>query len=167
MDFIQETDSRIIFTPPQARRSKVPVSPVYQTSGGKPSLQYYPLLNIPNLIRTALDVTHQTENRDIANEGKKVLLLIQEMVNSFKELKLDLGYLSPLNAYNVDDGSLLIEWVFRDFRIGFSYEPNPNESGWYLITNRTLGEISASGYLSNDNYESLILWLLNFALSNS
>ena len=78
-----------------------------------------------------------------------------------------MGYLPSLQGFNVEDGSILIEWIFGDFRIGFNIEPNPNDSGWYLVSNKNLGEISASGYTSGIEIKNLILWLLNFILSNS
>ena len=42
----------------------------------------------------------------------------------FPQMGLDLIYLPRLNAFNLEDGSVLIEWKFNDFRIGFGVELN-------------------------------------------
>ena len=38
-----------------------------------------------------------------------------------------------LHTTQADDGSVIVEWTFRDRRLGFSFEPNPEESGWYFV----------------------------------
>jgi hypothetical protein len=95
------------------------------------------------------------------------LSIIQEMIVTFQRLQFDLGHLPPLQAFNLEDRSILIEWAFPNFRIGFTIETNHEESGWYLVSNRNLGEISASGYTLGMDIKALVLWLLNFILSNS
>lgn len=46
-----------------------------------------------------------------------------------------------------DDGSILVEWIDHDFRVGFSIERILSESSWYVVSNSTLGNISECGYL--------------------
>lgn len=75
--------------------------------------------------------------------------------------------LPPLKFRWLEDNSALIEWIFKDFRIGFSIEPDIEESGWYLVSNNNLQEISASGVLQFETLEFLIINLLNFASANS
>jgi hypothetical protein len=115
----------------------------------------------------ALTVVRQIHNKQIAKEAKKLLLNVQDIINSFQQFGIDLSHLPPLQAFLPDDGSILIEWIFPDFRIGFSLEPNLDDSGWYLVSNKKLGEISASGYVSGIDLKNLILWLLNFVLTHS
>ena len=103
----------------------------------------------------------------VADEAGKLLSIVQKVVTSLERLGLDLSYLPPLRAFNVDDGSILLEWTFDGFRIGFSAEPNPHDSGWYLVSSKDLGEISAFGHTSTIDAEKLVMWLLSFALLNS
>lgn len=35
-----------------------------------------------------------------------------------------------------DDGSILLEWTFKDRRFGMSFEENEGESGWYFVFSR-------------------------------
>ena len=167
--YVQETDSRIMFPYPNEVRYSFPVKPVNETLGGNLNIRFIPVPNESNLIKSAWKVIRQIENQDVAREAKKLLLLIQDTITNFQQFRFDISYLPQLQAFNVDDGSVLLEWIFNDFRMGFSIEPNPQDSSWYLVTNRNLGEISASGYTSNININIniLILWLLNFVLAYS
>jgi hypothetical protein len=189
--YIQETYSRKIFALPeeisfpvsdaeelplnrqkflprkQKFNSKDIVEHTNGTIGGRLSLQFLPIPVDYSLIRSAWDVIRQTKNHAIADEARKILLVIQDTITAFHNFKLDLGYLPPLRAFNVDDGSVLLEWIFEDYRIGFSIESELQISSWYLVSNTNLGEIGASGYLSRVDIQSLILWLLNFVISHS
>ena len=40
------------------------------------------------------------------------------------------------------------------------HETDPREFGWYLVSNKKLGEISASGYIMGIEIKNLIIWLL-------
>ena len=77
------------------------------------------------------------------------------------------GYLPPLKLKFNDDGSVLIEWIFRDYRVGFSIEPILDESSWYLVSNKNLEELSSSGDLKAKEFESIISSLLPFVLMNT
>lgn len=140
--------------------------PANETNGGNLNPQFFPLSIRLELIKPAWDVVQQIENRDIAEEAKRILLVIQDTLWSFGQFHLGLSSLPNIRAFNVEDGSLLLEWKFSDFRIGFSFEPDLQESGWYLVTNRKLGEISASGYITTIDPKMLVVWLFNFIFSN-
>ena len=167
MTYYQETDSKMIFSFPHEPSYSVPIEPIIETTGGSLNRYFLPLPEESSLIKTAWTITRQTENQTLGREARKFLSDIDEMIVSFQQFGFDLGYLPSLQGFNVEDGSILIEWIFGDFRIGFNIEPNPNDSGWYLVSNKNLGEISASGYTSGIEIKNLILWLLNFILSNS
>ncbi len=154
--FIEQLDAHPLFTEPSN-----------ETIGGSFKARFLLLPEYSSLVGCALDTIHQTENQYVAKEARKLLSIIQGAIASFKQFGVDLDYLPPLQAFNVDDGSVLIEWIFSNFRIGFNIEPNSEDSGWYLVSNENLGEISASGYTSSIDITLIVFWLLNFALSNS
>jgi len=165
--YYQETDSKIVFALPGEVSYLIPVRPRNETVSGTFDLHFIPLPTEANLIKLALTIIRQIDNQHIAEEAKKLLLNIQNIANSFQQSGIDLSHLPPLRAFLPNDGSVLIEWIFPDFRIGFSIEPTPEDSGWYLVSNKKLGEISASGYVSGIDIKNLILWLLNFVLAHS
>ena len=61
---------------------------------------------------------------------------------------------------------MLIEWIFENFRVGFTIEKNSEESGWYLVSGKNLGQINAYGNLNKADDEKLLSWLLVFVISN-
>ena len=126
-------------------------------------------LSVQNLIILAWNAVGQVKERDIADEARRILLIIAETILIFQSRGVDLGHLPHLHAFDVQDGSILIEWIFDDFRLGFSIEPVPTESSWYLVSNAKLGYIGTSGDISQDESETqnLMLELLTFVISHS
>jgi hypothetical protein len=167
MEYLQETDSKIVFNQPGDVWVEFPDITVNETVGRNLYTRYFPLFQESSIVKRAFEILEYTENPDVAREAKILLSQIQDVLQNLQIFGFDLDYLPELKAFNVDDGSVLLEWVLSDFRLGFSLEIDPQESGWYLVTNRKLGEISASGYISKDNNNSLILWLINFLLANT
>jgi hypothetical protein len=142
----------------------------YETIGRQFDFCFFPMTESSILIESAWQIVCQTRDQNVSKEAGKLLDMIQEAIISLQPLRrfgIELSHLPPLQAFNVDDGSILIEWIFDDFRVGFSIEPDPKDSGWYLVSNENLGTINASGYTSDTNLRKVILWLLDFALSNS
>ena len=140
--------------------------PANETIGGSiasKSLTFESQLNITD---TTMSVIRENPNLEIVKEAKNILLTIKEIIFLYRFLGFDLNYLPCLYARNVDDGSLLIEWIFSDFRIGFSIEPILKDSSWHLVSKENLGAISASGYISSESRNSIIQWLISFILSN-
>ncbi len=74
------------------------------------------------------------------------------------------GYrtITPLSMNVIEDGSVLIEWAFKDFRIGFSFEENSEESSYYFVTNSKLGEMCNSGLIKSINIEILLHTIILF-----
>jgi len=167
MYYVQETDSKIIYPPPREFRYSLTDRLTNETLGGHPYTNYLPLPIEAGWFRAAWELAHMLRNVDVARETKKLLSVLQETLFTFKQFRFDVGHIPQLQAFAADDGSVLLEWIFRDYRVGFSIEPKPQDSGWFLITNKNLGEITASGFLSGIDLNRLILWLLNFILSNS
>jgi len=158
--FLQETESKIIFSVPYTEK-------IEDETFGRKSALYLFSPSESKLVKSALQTIRNTPNQDIARESRKILFLIQETVFSLQQLNFDLSYFPSLNAINVEDESVLIEWAFRDFRVGFTIETNHEESGWYLVSNKKLGGILASGSIANIDLKTHLLWLLNFVFSHS
>jgi len=113
---------------------------------------------------------NKAKKQDVAQEARDILQIIQDTITDFSQkFNLDLSYLPRPQAFSSEDESILIEWIFSNFRIGFSIEPNSKDSSWYLVTKKELGEISASGLISEKDVDVkiLVLWLLSFVLLHS
>lgn len=164
--YYQETDSKIVLVLPRDPFS-LTIKPVNETTGSALHNYQFPALREHGLFRNAWRVVRQLHDREIAKNAEELLMAIQEIVISFQYSQFDLTSLPVLNAFKSDDGSVYFEWTSSDFRVGFSIETNPSESGWYLVSNKKLGEISASGYIMGIEIKNLIIWLLSFVISNS
>ena len=164
--YYQETDSKVVFALPQLA-FPLTIKPIYETSGSLLHHSYMLVHIEPGLFRNAWKVVRQISNQEMAKEARKLLTTIQDIVISLQQSRFDLTGLPFLNAFLANDGSIYFEWTSANFRVGFSIEPNPSESGWYLVSNKKLGEVNASGYIAGIDIRKLIVWLLSFVLSNS
>ena len=123
-------------------------------------------LSVQYLTTPAWSAVGQVENQKVADEARRILWTITETSLTFQSRGVDLDRLPQLHAFAVQDGSALIEWIFDDFRVGFSIESIPSESSWYLVSNAKLGDISVAGDISQNGFETqnLMLKLLTFII---
>lgn len=66
------------------------------------------------------------------------------------------GATGSMQALVTEDGSILLEWFAPHKRIGFSIEPDPAESGWFLVSDSMLGDVVMSGAMSHPGVSPLI-----------
>ena len=62
----------------------------------------------------------------------------------------------PLRLAALEDSSYLLEWTFKDRRLGFSFEPDPKESGWYYVYSSGSSERYESGTMDQLEMSRLI-----------
>jgi hypothetical protein len=111
------------------------------------------------LTEPAREVVNSASDKELA---KAAILILAELQVQLDEI-LNAEDLPPFRAFEAEDGSLLIEWIFTHFRIGFSIEPDKKDSGWFLVSDDTAGRINASGHLLGVNIRRLTTWLIAFA----
>ena len=167
MSYIQETNS-VTVPPPLSEDSLFILDHLDdrdETYSGRPDLRFSPL-SVQNLIIPAWNAVGQVEDEKVADKARRILLIIEETILIFQSNGVDFGHLPHLHAFDVQDGSILIEWIFDDFRVGFSIEPIPTESCWYLVSNEKLGDISVAGDISQNGFETqnLMSKLLTFVI---
>lgn len=137
-----------------------------ETSGGnfkRVFLGHDVLRIIEQLLRTL----NETKNASIVEEAKDLISNIVEFALDLQRLNVDISNIPSLYALNLEDGSLLIEWLFPNYRIGFSIEPNIKDSSWYLVSTVELIDYNTSGTLSNVDKKALLVELLSFVVKNS
>lgn len=134
------------------------------TTGSSDEIRSYPFLGESNPVKEAQDIIPKIKNKIVAEQTEKLLLIIQKIVNHLKYSRPDLKDLPKLILNIEENGAASIEWIFPDFRIGFNLETNHEESGWHLISNKKLNEITMSGQLKN--LDSTIPILVNFIVGN-
>ncbi|MBN2132807.1 MAG: hypothetical protein JW741_25125 [Sedimentisphaerales bacterium] len=115
-------------------------------------------------ISQAKSIVSRIEDPCVAEQVERLLSVIHKLITAVRQVKADLPGIPPLHAYQSEDGSVFVEWIFPDFRIGFNIESNQEDSGWHLVSNERLGEVTASGQLTSER-EIMVLFV-QFVLPN-
>jgi len=100
------------------------------------------------------------------NDFTKENEMFREPINhfiQFFEKNFDTNNDKPLCINISENDNLWIEWIFPDYRFGFSLESNLDESNYYFVSNKKYGEFMVSG-LFNDPFNEEILKLINIKL---
>ena len=165
--YMQETDTRMIFPYPATKKANFEVAPVEQTTRGSLYAYYSQGIDRGNVISNAWLVLAGVLDIKLAHRAKTILLTLQTTINQFQSLGFAFGNFPPIDASLVEDGSILLEWIFDNFRIGFNIEEEPTRSSWYVVSNNELNGTSASGFIMEKDFNGTVLWLLNFASINT
>jgi hypothetical protein len=95
-------------------------------------------------------------NKEIAERADQLIDGIESSLSKYPE-----GNLAPLDAYELDDGSVMVEWVLDNARLGFSVKLDDKRSGWFLVTDDPASEVNSLGYLNQTDVDSLVQRLVN------
>jgi len=162
MQYVQETDSKIIFYLSSAQPDPFPATVEYGTRPSALHKYFFSPPKYSSLVREAWETSSKARNQKVGKQARTLLSLIQEVIGSFELSGFDLGSLPPFKAFEAEDESVYLEWIFEHARVGFALDPNPEQSGWFLVSDRTLGNANAAGLLSGLGVERTFLWLFNF-----
>jgi hypothetical protein len=78
------------------------------------------------------------------------------------------NYLSRLNLVCQEDGSALLEWNFQDFRVGFTLEPNEDESSCFIVSqDKNKNLFSADTQKLDVNNSASIDEIVGYVLGNT
>ena len=135
------------------------------TEGTTESPLTFSLSGEPNPVRQAKAMASRIANPSAAKQVKKLLSAIQRLITLTQKQGVYVDQIPPLRATEADDGSVLLEWIFPDFRAGFNIEANAEDSGWHLVSSKRLGDIAISGPLSP--MEVVVAILLEYILKNT
>ncbi len=133
------------------------------THGADDSIPAFSFLSESNPTKEAWEILSKISNQSISDQTKSLLNSIDAVIGITKETTGGYGRIPPLRAYLDEDGSVLIEWIIGDFRIGFNIEPNAEDSGWQMVSNKKMGEITLSGQLQD---KKDIIRLINTIIKN-
>ena len=67
----------------------------------------------------------------------------------------------PLRLVPLEDSCYLLEWAFIDRRLGFSFETDPKDSGWYYVYSHDSSERYESGTMDQLELNRLISMTLS------
>ncbi len=119
-------------------------------------------LDIFNTVESALG---KIEDRQMKSNIEDFIIKFKACLSQLKNID---NNLSKLNISFMDDGSVVIEWIYNYFRIGFAFEKNEEESSYYVVIEDQEGTlITKTGLLKKDETIELIPELINFVLENT
>ena len=138
------------------------------TTGVNEQAVCFPRSGTRNPVQHAVNVFSDVKDPSVVEQARKILATIQGMILRVQQRRSDLTDIPPVCAHSSEDGSVLLEWIFSDFRIGFNIEPNPDDSGWHLVSNKKLGEIAVSKPLPRDlaRMSETIAMLIEFIVAS-
>jgi hypothetical protein len=123
---------------------------------GQPATQVRPAEAVAAILGSAYDTLRRVGVETVQVEATKVLRRLGAAL-----LRFDLTSAPPVSAVMLDDGSMVLEWVFADRRLGFSVDPKPGESGWFFVSSQDSGSVRAFGREIGDTELALLLaWTL-------
>ncbi len=118
------------------------------------------------LTRNAELIISRLERSKKTELAKDILCKAMYWASFFSSRFPNFDNIPRIKASQLEDSSILIEWAFENWRIGFGIENEIEESSWHLVSNENHGNISASGYLNKNETRNIILWLLMFVAIN-
>jgi hypothetical protein len=114
-----------------------------------------------NLTRSARIDLSRINNKQMVNQA---IMILDEIENQLENY--DFTILPPIRVAELDDGSIILEWIFDNFRMGFNLELDLLKSGYFLVSKESAGEIRSSGYLKGLKLETIVQSLLTIVLNN-
>lgn len=120
-----------------------------------------------DLLKEVIEGLPTLDNRQVYESTHRLFLAFQRILNVNSNVIESTRCLPPLRFHRLEDSTALIEWIFKDFRVGFTMEQDERESGWYLVSNRNLREASESGLLNMEEIDILLSRLVSFVMSNT
>ncbi len=160
------TSSGLELSPKASFGFTLPFSQGDYTIGGKPPREYISIGRSTRPTSDAWTTVVNTPNTQLAANAETLLEDIEAAIERLAWTGYDTDTLPRLHAFSPEDDSLVFEWITPKFRVGFSVERNPSDSGWYLVSTPDLGQLGASGQLSGYD-PKLIPCLLQFVARNS
>lgn len=123
----------------------------------------FPLAQESHLLGPARRVIPQVADGIVAQQAEELLYNLHLLMRYAQNAGLELNNVPPIHMHILDDKSVSMEWLFPDFRVGFNIEPDPDESGWHLVANKKLKELTLSGQLADK--QQILEVLFTFVLT--
>jgi len=88
---------------------------------------------LTDAVKQAIDTL---SDETVKQQSTRVLSLLDENIRIFATSQIP-----PVYVTELDDRSVLIEWIARPFRLSFNIEKDAKDSGYVLISDASAGEV--------------------------
>jgi hypothetical protein len=121
----------------------------------------------PLITRDAKIAASHLASKEMEQAANGVLNALEKSARTYRAIGGDVERLEPVRVFLPEDGSLVLEWINPDFRIGFNIEPQVAESGWYIVTTERFGNAGMHRSLVNTQMDEVATLALNFLTANT
>lgn len=109
---------------------------------------------VKNILKPAKDEMTSFLNANLVSNAYAFLDKLYDAL-----MEHEVKNLQSLNAFE-DEECIVLEWIDQNWRIGFALDINPEESSWFLVSNKAAGDVMASGNLSSVDINWIVYWLI-------
>jgi hypothetical protein len=107
-------------------------------------------------------------NADVKKHTFDVLNMLNSSLREINNYSNLSNYLSRINVIEQIDSAALIEWSFQNFRVGFSIEPDMNESSYFIVSeDKSTGSFIADTKKVGSEIDAAIEKIVEYVIRNT
>jgi hypothetical protein len=95
---------------------------------------------------------HSLEGMPATGQRERAIELLDDISTALEGVQ----HVGTMRAFESEGGATLLEWFAPHRRLGFSIDPDPAHSGWFLVSDSVLGDLAMSGSLSHPGVKVLV-----------
>lgn len=108
------------------------------------------------------------EDPEVTKQVQQVLLNLYLSLQKISKHQPIENYLSRINLVQQDDKTALLEWNFEDFRIGFNFELDKNDSSYFIVSqDKSTGHFSADTQKISADLLGVVEKIVEYVLENT
>ena len=116
---------------------------------------------IYRIFQKLIQCSNEITNPQVKNDTEKLRASLRYKLSILLD-RFQLNNIPSINAIIIKDGSVLVEWIFPEFRIVFNIEEKEEESSWNFVGEHKLSHINIFGLLNDSNREDVFNDIFSF-----
>ncbi len=160
----QETDSKKTQRLPRHFEYSASGTFSNQTYGGDSILDSISIPSSSDFMQGSWQFIRNIEATEHSEQSKELFSALQDIVSKSIDINIEVRDFPKFHSYYIGEDSIIYEWIFDNYRVGFSIEIDEDESSWFVVTDKDLGDIRATGLLTHRDIQTLLHELIHFVL---
>jgi hypothetical protein len=115
-----------------------------------------------------IDLNKHRFNNTVDKQIKQILANLYSSLQNTSRKKIVSNSLPKLSLVKQEDLSALLEWNFKDFRVGFTSDHESAKSGYYIVSqDKSLDSVNIDAKEFDKNIQVIINKIVNYVLENT